>query len=75
MNTMSTGYVAIENVNAINEFRSKSLETEFLIAFCRPTGDKLHLKNTVSSEFWSMFVDCYERFRLPPTRYDEFRSL
>ena len=31
--------MAIENVNTIDERRSKSLEIEFSIAICRPTGD------------------------------------
>ena len=27
------------------------------------------IENTVSSDFCSTFVDCKERFRLPPIRY------
>ena len=34
------GKAAIESFNTINERRTKKIETEFLIAICRPTGDK-----------------------------------
>ena len=41
----------IENVNAVDERRSKLLETEFLIAICRLTGRKMEIQKTVSSDF------------------------
>ena len=40
------------------------LETEFLIAISR----QMAFKNTVSSDFWSTFVDCLVRFLLLPIR-------
>ena len=42
---------AKENFDTINERRSKSLEKEFSIAICRPTGEKMAIENTVSSDF------------------------
>ena len=48
-----TGYAAIENVNSIDERRSKivgnrvfdcHLSPDFSIAMCRPTGDKWQSK-------------------------------
>ena len=45
----------------------KNWETESSIAIqFRSTGDKWQSKKNVSSDFWSSFVDCSERFRLPP---------
>ena len=29
---------------------------------------QMTIENTVSVDFWSAFIDCEERFRLPPTR-------
>ena len=46
----NTGQAAIENVKTIDERRSKSLETELLVAICRPTED-MTIKNTVSRDF------------------------
>ena len=28
------------------------------------------IENSVSIDFWSTFVNCYKRFRLPPNRCD-----
>ena len=36
----------------------KSLETEFLIAISRPTGDKWQSKTLFLIDFLSLFVDC-----------------
>ena len=47
-----------------------SLETEFSIAILSPNRRQMTIENTVSIDFWSAFVDCLERFRLPPTRCD-----
>ena len=35
----------------------KSLETVFLIVICRQTWQQMEIKNTVSIDFWSAFVD------------------
>ena len=52
------------------------LETEFLIAICRPlaanpNGDKWQSK-TLSLRF---FIDCQERFRLAPTWCEFVRTI
>ena len=39
------------------EVDKKSLETELSIAICHPTGH-MAIKNTISSDFSSTFVDC-----------------
>ena len=39
-----TWYAAIKNLNTIDERKSKSLETDILIAICRLTGDKWQSK-------------------------------
>ena len=45
----------------------KLLETEFLIAICRPNGDKWQSKTLFLEIFdQSVFVKCSECFRLPP---------
>ena len=47
----------------------KSLETEFFDSHLSPDWRQMAIENTVSSDFFlSVFVDCKERFRLPPTR-------
>ena len=40
---------------------------------CRlsPDWQQMAIVNTVSSDLWSAFIDCSERFRLPPVRYDQ----
>ena len=48
--------MAIESFILSMNVDKKSLETEFLIA----------IKNTVSSDFLSMFLNCLECFGLPP---------
>ena len=53
----------------------KSLETEHSIAMLSPDWRQMVIENTVSSDFWSVFVDGLEHFRLPPTRCDYGTSL
>ena len=53
----------MESIKAIekNNVDKKSLETEFLIAICdhlSPVGRQMAIKNTVSSDFLSLLVDC-----------------
>ena len=48
-----TGQVAIKNVNTIDKRRKKSLETEFFIAICRPTGDKWQSETQFLAIFYS----------------------
>ena len=43
--------MTIENVNTIDERRSKIARNKFSIAICRQSGDKWQIKNTVSSVF------------------------
>ena len=44
LEAIENSLVAIENINTINKRRSKSLETEFLIAICCQSGDKWQTK-------------------------------
>ena len=60
----------MENVNVIDERRSKSLKTECSIAICRPTGDKWQSKTLFLAIFNPRSMIVKERFRLPPIRYD-----
>ena len=60
-----TRNAAVENVNTIDESRLKSLEREFSIVICRPTGDKwqskilfLSIFDLRSSIFESVFDCC-----------------
>ena len=46
-----TGYAAIENVNTIDNVDKKSIETQFSIAICYPTGDKWQLKTLFLASF------------------------
>ena len=48
----STGKVAIENVNAIDERRLKIIRNRFFIAICHPTGNKWQSKTL----FLAIFV-------------------
>ena len=43
--------MTIENVNTIDERRSKIARNKFSIAICRQSGDKWQIKNAVSSVF------------------------
>ena len=43
--------MAIENVNTIDERKSKIARNKFSIAICRQSGDKWQIKTTVSSVF------------------------
>ena len=63
--SLSHQVVAIENVNTIDERISKIDKTGFSIVICRPIGNRKHRFLRLSSAF----VDCKERFQLPPTRY------
>ena len=40
---------------------------------CRlsPDWQQMAIENNVSSYLWSALIDCSERFRLPPVRYDK----
>ena len=51
-----TGLVAIENVNTIDERRSKNARNIVFDCHLSPDYDKY--QNTVSSDFWSAVVDC-----------------
>ena len=47
----------------------KSLETEFVFdCHLSPHWQQMAIENTVSIDFWSAYVDCWQHFRLPPTR-------
>ena len=63
------GYVAIENVNTIDERRlTNRYEQSFRLHFV----DKW--KSLFIAIFLSTFVDCLERFRLPPIEALTFNS-
>ena len=68
-----TGYAAIENVNSIDECRSKivgnrvfdcHLSPDFSIAMCRPTGDKRQAIKI------SVKIECLIRFLCNRLQYD-----
>ena len=68
---MTLQIAAIENVNTIDESGSRIARNR---AFdCRLSLDwrQMAIKNTVSSDLVSAFIDCSDRFRLPPVRYDK----
>ena len=73
-----TSNVAIENANIVDECRSKIVRNRVLDCHLSPNWRQMTIKNTVSIDFWFLFVDCEERFRLPPTRceshWNTFRS-
>ena len=64
--------MSIQSTNVDQNVDQKSLETEFSIVICRPTGDKWQSKTLFLSIFDPRFFDCEERFRLPPTRCEPF---
>ena len=45
-----TGLAAIDNVYSRDKGRSKKIRNTFFDAICRPTGDKMAIENTVSSD-------------------------
>ena len=59
------GYLAIKKINTINKHRSKIVRNRVFDYHLSPD---LAIENTVSSDFLSVFIDCQERFRLPPIR-------
>ena len=70
-----TGWAAIENVNTIGERRSKIVINRVFDCHLSLDWRQMTIENTVSIDFWSAFVDCEERFRLPPTRCVKGNSL
>ena len=63
-----TRWAAIKNANTIEEHRSKTNRNNVFDCHLSPVTRQMEIKNTVSIDFWSAFVDCWLRFRLPPTR-------
>ena len=57
-----------KTVNTIDERRLQSLEIVYDFHLL-PDWRQMAIKNTASSDILFAFVDCQERFRLPPIRY------
>ena len=53
-----SGKVPIENVNTIDESRSKVARTSLRVFGCDLSPIEMAIENTVSSDFWSTAVDC-----------------
>ena len=60
--------MAIDNTNTIEERRLKMNRNSVFYCHLLPFWQQMAIENTVSIDFWSMFVNCWLRFRLLPTR-------
>ena len=59
----------MENVNTIDERRSKIVRNRVFNCHLLPDWRQMAIQNTVSSDLCSTFIDCSACFRLPPVRY------
>ena len=62
---------ANKNVNTIDERGSRIARNRALDCHLSPDWRQMAIQNTVSSDLRSAFIDCSERFRLSPVRYDK----